>query len=470
MNDVLLRDVEVDGARVEVLVTDGRIAAIGDGVEAPMGARVVEGHGGALLPGLHDHHVHLLAMASRRDGIDVDRVDTAGGFDDAVRGAQPGPTGWVRVTGHDEHRHGELDRHRLDRLVGTTKVRVQHRSGLAWTLSSPALAALGIDGTTTPDDGIDDAVAGRIERDGTGAPTGRLLRLDDWLSRRIGLRPPSLDAIGAELASFGITGVTDATPGLGIGRLEVLLDAVGSGALPQRLVLLGVDDEDLRGRAVAGPAKLLADEVLGLDPEALASAIAAHHARGRAVAIHAVSRAETVTAVTALALAGPLEGDRIEHGSVLPTDLDPVLADACVTVVVQPALVAERGDHHRVAVDGEDLPFLHRLASLRAAGVPLAIGSDAPVTSADPWAAIRAAVDRTTRSGAVVGAAEAITAGEALDLFLVDPLMPTSAPRRVRVGRPADLVLLDRPLAAALAAPDARHVRHTWVEGRLVHP
>ena len=138
--------------------------------------------------------------------------------------------------------------------------------------------------------------------------------------------------------------------------------------------------------------------------------------------------------------------------------------------MVQPSLVAERGDHHLREVDPDDLPFLHRHRSLLAAGVRVGVGSDAPVTSADPWAGIAAASCRTTRSGAVVGPDEAVAAATALGWYLADPLDPGGPPRRLAGGSPADLCLLDRPLAAALAEPDAGRVRHTWVGGRLVHP
>ena len=59
-----MRDVEVEGRRVDVRIENGRIAALGPGLEADAGARVIEGRGGALLPGLHDHHLHLLAWAA----------------------------------------------------------------------------------------------------------------------------------------------------------------------------------------------------------------------------------------------------------------------------------------------------------------------------------------------------------------------------------------------------------------------
>jgi predicted amidohydrolase YtcJ len=201
----------------------------------------------------------------------------------------------------------------------------------------------------------------------------------------------------------------------------------------------------------------------------LTGQVAAFHRVGRPVAIHAVSRAECVVAVTALAAAGPLSGDRLEHGSVLPTDLDGALRDGGVTVVVQPSLVAERGDHHLEAVDVDDLPFLHRHASLLAAGIRVGVGSDAPVTSVDPWRAIATASNRTTLEGSVIGPTEAVRPGTALGWYLAHPFDPGGPPRRIAPGLPADLCLLDVPLTAALAAPDAAHVRATWVGGTLVH-
>jgi predicted amidohydrolase YtcJ len=457
----VISNAEVDGRLVSVVIEDEIIAAID--VHPPAGETGdIDANGAALIPGLHDHHVHLLAMAARDEGLDLDSLDDERAFDLALsHAADSAGDGWVRASGYDEHRHGQIDCRRLDALVGATKVRVQHRSGLAWVLSSAGLEAV-----------LGDDIPSRVELDASGKPTGRLLRLDALLAERVGVSAPSLQKIGAQLSSFGITGVTDATYNLGAGRAELLRQAVQSGALPQSLTLLGVTDDErssVEGWASVGPAKILVDEVVGLDVDLLAKQIEGHHSVGRAVAIHAVSRAETVTVVTALALAGMMHGDRIEHGSVLPVDLDPLLEAGEVTVIVQPALVHERGDHYLEVVDGEDLPFLHRAATLLDAGVRVAAGSDAPVTSADPWRAIAAASTRTTRTGQRLGVAERVEAATALGWYLTDPLDPSGPLRRVKVGARADLCLLDAPLAEVLADPNASHVRNTWVRGRLVH-
>ena len=469
----VIGDAAVDGIRVDVLIesgfitqvvptTEGRIepASIDGGVDM-----VIEAAGGALLPGLHDHHVHLLAMAARMATVDLDGCATPDAFDLAlVEATRDANESWVRAGGYDEHRHGALSRGRLDALVGDVAARVQHRTGLSWVLSSTALARVHASASDDP----------CIERDESGRPTGWLHRGDAWLAEQIGVTAPDLAPVGRELAAFGITGVTDATVELGPGRLELLRRARLDGDIPQHLLLLGTDaysdaDAEVVGWAGIGPAKLLADEMLGLDPMALAVRIRDQHAAGRPVAIHAVSRVETIAAVTALREAGMMHGDRLEHGSVLPYELDQSLADGGVIVIIQPALVGERGDHHLRTVEPSDLPVLHRQASLIAAGVAIAAGSDAPVTSADPWRAIATASNRRSRAGVVVGAAERVDARTALDWFLTPLENPAGTPRRVAVGSPADLCLLDVPLDVMLAAPDAAHVRTTWIDGVMVH-
>jgi predicted amidohydrolase YtcJ len=484
---ILFRSVEVEGRVVDLLVSDGVVVEVGRGLHPSGEVEVVDGEGGALLPGLHDHHVHLLAMAARASGIDLDPLPDPAALDAAIRAAATTPSPetvrstvvgaterrtvspgarrarWVRASGYDEHRHGPLGRERLDALAPGVAVRVQHRSGLSWVVATEGLAQLGLlDADAERPEGV--------EIDATGEPTGWLHRLDSWLGERVPPAPGDMAVVGRTFAGYGITGVTEATFALGPGRSSVLRSAHESGELAQHVVLLGADDDPAHDWAVRGPAKVLADEALGLDPSALAARITGHHAGGRPVAIHAVTRAENVAAVVALVEAGMMPGDRIEHGSVLPTHLDAALAAAGITVVVQPSLVYERGDHHLREVEPDDLPFLHRHASLLAAGVRVGVGSDAPVTSVDPWAGIVAASTRRTRSGAVVGASEAVDPATALGWYLADPLDPGGPPRRLMAGAPADLCLLDAPLAEVLTAPAARRVRATWVRGRLVQP
>lgn len=459
MSKLLLRGAEVEGDVLDVRLDGGVIAEIGPDLPRRDGETTIDAGGGALLPGLHDHHVHLLAMAARGSSVELDRCESVGAVEKVIaEAAGAASDGWVRVVGYDEHRHGALDLDLLDACSAAAAVRVQHRTGLSWLLNSEALRRVG----------AQDAPDGVVETDGVGRPTGWVHRGDDWLGDRIEHLPISFADLGRQLSAFGITGVTDATAELGEGRLAQIRRAAALGELPQRIMLLGVDDAP--EGFLLGPRKVLVDEQLGLDPDALCARIAEVHREGRCVAIHAVSRAENVTAVTALLAAGVRPGDRIEHGSVMPNELDELLAATGITVIIQPALVGERGDHYLRVVEPGDLPCLHRQASFIAAGVRIAAGSDAPVTSIDPWRAIATAMSRRTRSGALVGADERVEAHRALQWFLTPATDPGGPVRRVELGAPADLCLLDVPLAEMLAAPDATHVRCTWIDGVMVHP
>ncbi len=303
-----------------------------------------------------------------------------------------------------------------------------------------------------------------------GAATGWLHRLDGWMALRLGRDAPDLGSIGCLLAGYGITGVTDTTPVLDDGALEALVEARSAGSLRQRLMVMGRGDAAGLGPwAELGPVKLVADEHRGLDPVGMAVAVEAAHAEGRAVAIHCVTRAECVAAVAALQAAGARQGDRLEHASVMPRDLDAYLAAAAVTVVTQPSFVAERGDHYLAAVDPVDHPDLYRLASLRRAGVAVALGSDAPVASVDPWAAIASAGRRETRDGRVLGADERVAPSVALAGFLGPADDPGGSSRSVVPGAAADLCLLHEPLASAFGQPLAEKVRCTLIAGEVVH-
>lgn len=132
---MLIRDVEVEGCgRVDVRVRDGRIVELG----RHLGGRVgIHGRGGALLPGLHDHHVHLASLAAEQASVRVGPQDVTG-LDQLAEALRAGPPGeWVRAVGYHESVAGELDRATLDRLVADRPVRVQHRSGELWVWNGP---------------------------------------------------------------------------------------------------------------------------------------------------------------------------------------------------------------------------------------------------------------------------------------------------------------------------------------------
>ena len=464
MTGVLIRRAELDGRILaDVRVAAGTIAEIGPDLAARRGEEVLDARGGALLPGLCDHHLHLHALAAAERSVRCGPPAVTG--PDALAGAlaraEPDEHGWVRGVGYSEDVAGPLDAAGLDRLHAGRPVRVQHRSGALWTVNTAGARALGLDGAAHPG----------VERDGRGRPTGRLWRADDWLRSRLPGRLPDLRPVGARLARLGITHLTDATPDLDPAAIGAIGDAMRTGSLPQRVRLLGVPlgwtgPGGPRSPA-AGPYKIvLADSGLpGLD--ALAERIGAAHAAGRAVAVHCVTREALVLLLVAFEQAGVRAGDRIEHAALVPAELIGRLRELGPAVVTQPGFLADRGDDYLRDVPAADHADLYRARSLVDAGVPCALSSDAPYGPVDPWTVIAAAVCRRTPSGRIAGAAERLTPLRALAAYLGHPDDPGGAPRAVAPGAPADLVLLRAPRAEALAGPPADLVAATVLAGSI---
>jgi predicted amidohydrolase YtcJ len=411
---------------------------MGPGLRPESGEDVVDGRGGALLPGLHDHHVHLLAMAAADRSVRLDSaLDSTAALRQADRTLPPGE--WLRAVGWagDEH---DLDRDVLDAVVPDRPVRVQHRSGALWVLNSAALRRVGVD-----------------------EPSGQLFGADALLRDRIDPEPPDLAAVGRRLASYGVTGVTDATPFVDMSGPSL----VAAADLPQRVVLTGAPELDVDNGPVAvdwGPAKVvLADHALP-PLDTVVELFEAARSRDRTVAVHSVTVASLVLALAAWDQVGVRPGDRVEHGAVIPADLVPRLADLRLTVVTQPNFVVEREEQYRAEVDPHEQDSLYRCRTLIDAGVPVAFGTDAPFGDADPWRAIAAAVRRELVPG------ERVDPATALGRFLTPPLEPGCRPRRIQPGERADLCLLHEPLSAALRNPSADLVAATVHDANVIVP
>ena len=457
--EVLLRGVELHPRQgpVDCRIRGGVVTELGRGLRPQPDEFVARGYGGALLPGLADHHLHLAAMAAQHASLDVSAL-SRDGLASSLAQAVAGEDGWVRAVGYDDVVHGALDRTVLDSWNRVLPVRVQHRSGALWLVNSPGLERLGA--VSAAHDGV--------ERDTAGRPTGRLWRADAWLREALGGRAPSLRAVGAQLAALGVTHVADATPDRG--ATGVVPEAVRRAELPQHVMVMAAGPgHPPHSRLSVGPLKLMVADHALPDVDDLAGRMRRAHADGRPVAVHCVTRTALALTLAALHLAGGLDGDRVEHGAVADPAAARELASRRIRVVTQPTLVALRGDDYWERVDPEDRPDLWRYAGLLRAGVRVAASSDAPYGDPDPWACLRAASERLTPSGRVLGADERVPV-EVVLRSLLSPLDdPGGPPRRVAVGRPADLVLLDRPSREALRAPDAGQVRATFIEGRLVH-
>jgi predicted amidohydrolase YtcJ len=432
---LIQRATTLDGTVVDLRVSM-QIDEMADTLTARPGEDVLDAAGGTVLPGLHDHHVHLHSAAAAEHSIRVGppQVADRAGLAAALTTAEAGDDGWIRAVGYHDSVAGPLDRDALDALNAVdpaTPLRVQHRSGVLWILNSAGLARIGL----------------------TDHPDGRLRSSDSW-SDALNRNEISLTTLSDRLSSYGVIGITDATPDLGINDIVRLEELHRHGEFRQHVHCLAPDK------------RILHDDEL--DFEQLAGWIAQRHRDGGLVAVHCVTAAQLLVTIAALREAGTHPGDRIEHAAVVPSDCLADLADLSVTVVTQPNFVAERGDHYLDEIPAAEHDQLWRVASLLQAGVPVALSTDMPFGDGDPWAAMRAAVHRTTPGGRILSGRECVSAQAALTMFLGRPDHPTRT-RTVAPGEPADLCVLTVPPDTALAELDAEMVAATVISGEIAY-
>jgi len=438
-----------------------------------------------LAPGLSDAHVHLVAAAAARAGLDLstDPPASAGALLARLRehaASLPGET-WLRASGYDEtflaeRRHPT--REELDRAATGRAVRLRHATRHASVLSTAALARA--------ESALGPLSADVAPRDESGRPSGLVIGMEDELTAVFpalerGALESALAAVARELLARGVVCLDEITASNDAARVALLADQVEAGRLPQRVRAWVRDAEEAeparraaRGLVEIAGVKLLPRSTEDVRAKEFRDRVCAARRRGLPLAVHAVEPDVTDAVLDVLASApprGPGAGagvgpDRIEHASLCPPHLARRLAAARVAVVTQPAFLVSRGAKYEREIEEPLWPWLYPIRSLREAGVLVAAGSDAPVAPIDPRVGFAGATTRRSATGTLLGGEERLAPWEALDLF-------TSAAARVRgeetgdwlvPGRRADLALLaSDPCEEGLASWSAVH---TVIGGR----
>jgi predicted amidohydrolase YtcJ len=513
-------------------IADGAVVMAGAAREvrdaAAPGARVIEAGPVAVVPGIHDFHLHLVGMARARRSVDLEDAhsmdEILARMTSAAELLPPGT--WVRGDGWHAEVVVPSEVGRLESsLRGRPALLKSHDRHSAWA-SAAALDRAGI-----ADDAADPP-GGRFERDGEGRLNGLLREsaadlVTDNAERLVG-EPlnAALDEVVGELAGLGITAVTDAgdpTASNGHGPYAALGDSFANlfGAedvfdgrvrvnlnLPAHAVdaaaQLGLRTtrqlSDARWLRV-GWAKQFADGaldsrtaalfepysctdgrdergILRIEAEGLDDLLRRSADAGIGLAIHAIGDRAVSTVLDAIGRAPSrrheLPPHRIEHAQLVRAADRPRFAALGVTASLQPIhLPSDRQAAEQCWAGRLDEAYAYR--SIATAGALLAFGSDAPIETANPWHGILAAVRRRVPGGTAPAwaLAHAMTPEEALSAYTLGPARAAerSDLGHLRPGARADLVILDVDLATLLAADErlaTARSQLTLVDGREV--
>ncbi|MGW6401752.1 amidohydrolase [Streptomyces sp. NPDC055134] len=144
-----------------------------------------------------------------------------------------------------------------------------------------------------------------------------------------------------------------------------------------------------------------------LDAHAVAAHVVACTEAGLQAGFHAIGDAAVTAVADGVRAAAEKVGlarvraarHRVEHAEMLSPETIASFAEFGLTASVQPAFDALWGGEDGMYADrlgAERARALNPFAALLRAGVPLAFGSDSPVTPLDPWGTVRAAAFHRT--------------------------------------------------------------------------
>ena len=507
-----------------------------DGMVGP-GTRTVDLDGGLLLPGFTDAHIHPIEGGLERMRCDLSPASTRDEYLAIIRSyadAHP-ELPWILGGGWQlaAFPGGVPAASDLDAVVGRRPVFLANRDHHGAWVSTRALELAGIDRNTP------DPIDGRIERHADGSPSGVLQEGARLLVSRHIPEDTDDDNYSALLTaqqylhSVGVTGWQDAIVG-DYGNHsdtgDVYLRAARNGDLTARVVaalwwdrnrgaeqipeLVARRDQLVHERFAASSIKIMQDgipenqtaamidpyvvpagcrcgaEGLGsglsfVDPAVLGDYVAALDALAFQIHFHAIGDRAVREALDAFGEARRRNGPsanrhHIAHVQVVHPHDVPRFAELDVTANLQTLWASfepQMIELNLPVLGDERAAWQYPFADLARAGAELASGSDWPVTTPDPWAALHVAVNRTLPPGdadytpRVFYPAQALRLEQALASYTSGSarINGHDSAGRIKAGFDADLVVVDRdPFASPAELISETRTRETWVRGRRV--
>lgn len=489
--------------------------------------------GHTLLPGFLDGHGHLynsglLSLMANLypppDGPGQDHQTLVTSLEAWTR-SQDGKLvmdkfGWIIGYGYDDSQLVEKDHPTadvLDRISTDQPVMVIHQSGHLASINSKAIELLGLDSATP------DPAGGALRRRGDGTPNGVLEETAFFQTafRILGktdadLQAASLAKAQEQYAKWGYTTAQDGRSSPG--ENAAFARAAQDGALYLDVVsypdiqfgIAAMESEYYsarpvyRGRYRIGGVKLSLDgspqgktawlsepyfqpphgqgaDYSGygaLPDEQVNALVGKAFANGWQLLVHANGDAaidQMLSAVAAAQEAQPRPDHRtvLIHGQTLRKDQIAALVSNGILPSLFPMHTYYWGDWHRDSVLGEQrAAYISPTRDVLNAGLTLTSHHDAPVTFPNSMRVLDATVNRTTRTGKVLGADQRLTPYEGLQTLTIWAARQYYEEDRkgtLTAGKVADLVILDHnPLSIDPAKIHTIRVIETIKEGRTV--
>jgi predicted amidohydrolase YtcJ len=414
-----------------ILVDGSDVAWIGDdaSAETVSAERTVDLSGALVIPGFVDAHFHATDTGLALTGLDLSATATLGAALDLVEVHARRSGGRALLGGGwDETRwpEGRAPTSReLDRASYGGVVYLARTDGHSAVASSALMAAVpgisGLAGYRT--DGLLAEKAHHAARALALAAITRSRRVE--LQRRALQHAASLGVVSVhEMAGPEVSSADDLGELLTLAGAEPVPEVLGywgeldGVAAAQQLGAIGAGGDlfcdGSIGSHTAGLTASYADAesrgYLRYEVADLARHIEACTRAGIQAGFHAIGDAAVGQVIEAMAeAAAGMEpgrvsgaGHRIEHAELIPSIVG--LAESGLLASVQPAFDATWGGTsgmYAQRLGAARASELNPFSQLAAAGVPLAFGSDSPVTPVDPWGAIRAAVHPTNPTHAM---------------------------------------------------------------------